>query len=48
MGLLALTGFLLTDRMGWDWAFPVFLIGGLLLAPLIPAKGSCSIKTDPE
>ena len=38
MGLFAGIGFLLTHRLGWDWAFPVLLITGFLVAPLIPLK----------
>ena len=45
MSLFVLTGFLLTDQLGWNWALPVFLVAGLLIAPLIPAKGACSLKS---
>lgn len=47
MGLFVLTGYLLTEKAGWDWALPVFLVAGLLLAPLIPAKGACGLRSDP-
>ena len=38
MGLLAGIGFLLTKYMQWDWALPVFLIGGFVVAPLLPFR----------
>ncbi len=47
MSLFVLTGYLLTNQLGWNWALPAFLVAGLLIAPLIPAKGACSLKNGP-
>jgi len=44
VGLFILVGWFLTKKMGWDWALPVALVAGLLVAPLIPAKTACSVK----
>ena len=47
MSLFLVTGYLLSENLGWDWALPAFLVAGLLVAPLIPAKGACKIKSGP-
>ncbi|MEM8882653.1 MAG: hypothetical protein AAGD14_01125 [Planctomycetota bacterium] len=47
MSLLAGVGFLLMRYQGWDWALPVFLIGGLLVAPLLPFKPRGDRETPP-
>jgi len=47
VSLFVLTGYLLTRFAGWDWALPVFLVAGLFLAPLIPSKAACGIKSGP-
>jgi len=48
VGLFVLSGFLLSEYAGWKWALPALLVAGLLVAPLIPSKGSCGIGSKPE
>jgi predicted benzoate:H+ symporter BenE len=47
VSLFVLTGYLLTKHVGWDWALPVSLVAGLLIAPLIPAKAACGLRSGP-
>ena len=48
MSLFAGAGFALAHFFGWDWAFPVGLLAGFLIAPLIPARGGCGVKPPAE
>ena len=48
MSLFAGAGFAAVHFLSWDWALPVGLLAGFLIAPMIPARGACGIKTKPR
>jgi len=47
VSLFAGAGFAAVHFLQWDWALPVGLITGFIVAPMIPARGACGIKTRP-
>ena len=47
MSLFAGAGFAASHFFKLDWALPVGLITGFIVAPMIPARGACSIKSRP-
>ena len=47
MILFAAAGWSGTHFLGWKLAFPIAILAGLILAPMVPAKTACGIKTQP-
>ena len=48
MILFVAVGFALYRFAGWETAFPIAVLAGLILAPLVPVKdAACGIKAPP-
>ena len=45
MVLFTALGFAGSYFLGWRNAVPVMILAGLILAQLVPAKGSCSVRS---
>jgi len=43
--LFAAAGWAGTHFLGWKLAFPIGVIAGLIIAPMVPAKTACSIQS---
>ena len=47
MILFAALGFAGSHFLAWNNALPIMVLAGLILAQFVPAKGSCSVRSEP-
>ena len=47
MILFAAAGWAGSHFLGWKLAFPIAVVAGLIIAPMVPAQTACSVKSPP-